>query len=127
MASVFDSRHKTEVHSDVSEWVCRTCLIYKSEFPTKKIMWDNRRAVAEGAVIFLLLVVAAALVTGSGSVPGGSGLLIDGSVFGEEDSDGTVHVPAGKVTSANGSLKIHNEDHDICVGNCPPSAGGGDE
>lgn len=53
----------------------------------------------------------------------GNRLVIDGSVFGEETGDGTVQVPAGKVTSANGSVVIQNENQDICIGTCPGVSG----
>lgn len=90
-------------------------------------MWKTRWAVAGGAVILLVLVGAAALASGSGPVPGGTGLVIDGSVFGEKTPDGMVSVPGGKVTSANESVVIQNEDKDLCIGNCPGSESGGGE
>lgn len=41
--------------------------------------------------------------------------LIDGSSLGNNTSEGYIHIPGQQV---EGPAKIHNDNRDICMGNC---------
>lgn len=78
------------------------------------------------AVVGLLAVLTAAVVTGyGGATQAVTGLIVGGEVVGEEQADGTVHVSQEDLPE-NESYTITAEDGDVCVGNCPQSDSEGD-